>query len=254
VEFIRRVFDVMARAYWHRFHVLTKRAERLAVVGSELTWASNVWMGVSVESDRYRHRVDCLRATPAHTRFLSLEPLLGPIHDLNLSGIDWVIVGGESGPGARPMREEWAADVRDQCARAAVPFFFKQWGGRNKKATGRVLQGRVWDEMRRAPAMPVEGRSDVPRHDSRRSHPPNAVRIPEGRESGRRRLNRHAQGIRLREAVEWSRQAVKLERDPKKASQNLERPAIGLDELRRQASVAGGVAERIGRFRVERKA
>jgi len=150
VEFIRRVFDVMARAHWHRFQVLTKRAERLAVVGRELAWPSNVWMGVSVEDDRYRHRVDCLRATPARTRFLSLEPLLGPIHDLNLSGIDWVIVGGESGPGARPMREEWATDLRDQCARAGVPFFFKQWGGRNKKATGRVLQGRVWDEMPRA--------------------------------------------------------------------------------------------------------
>ena len=149
VEFIRRVFDVMARAHWHRFQVLTKRAERLAAIGRDLTWPCNVWMGVSVEDDRYRHRVDYLRATPARTRFLSLEPLLGPIHDLNLSGIDWVIVGGESGPGARPMREEWATDLRDQCARAGVPFFFKQWGGRNKKATGRVLEGRVWDEMPR---------------------------------------------------------------------------------------------------------
>jgi hypothetical protein len=222
VEFIRRVFDVMARAHWHRFQVLTKRAERLAVVGRELTWPSNVWMGVSVESDRYRHRVDCLRATPARTRFLSLEPLLGPIHDLNLSRHRLGDRRRRVRPGARPMREEWATDLRDQCARSGVPFFFKQWGGRNKKATGRVLQGRVWDEMRRAPAMPVEGRSDVPRHDSRRSHPPNAVRIPEGRESGRRRLNRHAQGIRLREAVEqavkeWSGEA-----------------SHWLDELRRQ--------------------
>jgi protein gp37 len=155
VEFIRRVFDVMTRAHWHRFQVLTKRAERLAAIGGELTWPSNVWMGVSVENDRYRHRVDCLRATPARTRFLSLEPLLGPIHSLNLTGIDWVIVGGESGPGARPMREEWVTDLRNQCARAGVPFFFKQWGGRNKKATGRVLQGRVWDEMPEAAAMPV---------------------------------------------------------------------------------------------------
>ncbi len=147
LAFIRRVFDVMARAHWHRFQVLTKRAERLQAIGHALDWPANVWMGVSVENDRYRHRVDRLRAVPARTRFLSLEPLLGPIHDLNLSGIDWVIVGGESGPGARPMNPAWVTDLRDQCARASVPFFFKQWGGRNKKITGRVLEGRVWDEM-----------------------------------------------------------------------------------------------------------
>lgn len=147
VEFIRRVFDVMAQADWHRFQVLTKRAERLAAIAGDLSWPDNVWMGVSVESARYRHRVDCLRTTPARTKFLSIEPLLGPIPDLDLTRIDWVIVGGESGPGARPMREEWVTDLRDQCAAARVPFFFKQWGGRNKKATGRVLEGRVWDEM-----------------------------------------------------------------------------------------------------------
>ncbi len=159
VEFIRRVFVVMARAHWHRFQVLTKRAERLSTLAGSLSWPENVWMGVSVESDRYRHRVDYLRATSARTKFLSIEPLLGPIPDLDLSGIDWVIVGGESGPGSRPMREDWATDLRDQCAAAGVPFFFKQWGGRNKKATGRVLEGRVWNEMPASVEVRQEGAS-----------------------------------------------------------------------------------------------
>jgi protein gp37 len=147
LRYIRRVFDVMARADWHRFQILTKRADRLAELNSELDWAPNIWMGVSVESDRYRHRIDRLRETRAQVKFLSLEPLLGPLPALDLTGIDWVIVGGESGPKSRPMAPEWAADLRDQCRRVSVPFFFKQWGGKNKKQAGRLLDGQVWDEM-----------------------------------------------------------------------------------------------------------
>jgi protein gp37 len=146
-EYVRRVFDVMRRASWHRFQVLTKRAERLAALAAELDWAPNIWMGVSVESAAYAWRIDRLRRTQARVRFLSLEPLLGPLEGLDLSGIHWVIVGGESGPGARPMEASWALSVRDQCLRAGVPFFFKQWGGVNKKRAGRLLDGRTWDEM-----------------------------------------------------------------------------------------------------------
>ncbi len=146
-EYIREVFGVMANAHWHRFQVLTKRASRLAAVAPELSWPPNVWMGVSVESSRYRGRIGSLRSTSAQLKFLSLEPLLGPLPDLDLAGIDWVIVGGESGPGARPMDPTWVTDIRDQCRYARVPFFFKQWGGRNKKKTGRVLEGRVWSQM-----------------------------------------------------------------------------------------------------------
>jgi protein gp37 len=145
--YIQEVFEVMARAHWHRFQVLTKRAERLQELSSSLVWAPNIWMGVSVESERYRARIDRLRAAGAHVRFLSLEPLLGPLRALDLSDIDWVIVGGEAGPRARPMDPEWAIEIRDQCLRWNVPFFFKQWGGKNKKKTGRVLEGRVWNEM-----------------------------------------------------------------------------------------------------------
>ena len=151
LEYIQQVFDVMARAHWHRFQVLTKRADRLRAVAPQLDWPRNVWMGVSVESSAYRSRIDDLRAVRARTRFLSLEPLLGPLADLDLAGIDWVIVGGESGPGARPMDPEWVADLRDQCLGAEVPFFFKQWGGKNKKATGRVLEGREWNQMPGSP-------------------------------------------------------------------------------------------------------
>ena len=147
LAYVREVFDVMARAHWHRFQVLTKRAERLEELSPLLSWPRNVWMGVSVETARYETRVDRLRSTGARVKFLSLEPLLGPLPGLDLSGIDWVIVGGESGPGARPMDPAWATDLRDQCQRAGVPFFFKQWGGTNKKRTGRALDGRVWDEM-----------------------------------------------------------------------------------------------------------
>jgi len=152
LSYIQRVFEVMRRAHWHQFQVLTKRAERLAELSPELPWPSNVWMGVSVESQRYVCRIDELRASGAQVKFLSLEPLLGPLLNLNLHGIDWVIVGGESGVGARPMRPEWATGIRDQCTRAGVPFFFKQWGGVRKKTAGRTLEGRLWDEMPRTPA------------------------------------------------------------------------------------------------------
>lgn len=147
LDYIRRVFDVMRRAHWHTFQVLTKRAERLAEIADELTWPENVWMGVSVESERVLDRIDELRRVPAAVRFLSLEPLLGPLARLELADIHWVIVGGESGPGARPMKAEWVREIRDQCVGADVPFFFKQWGGVRKKRTGRTLDGRTWDEM-----------------------------------------------------------------------------------------------------------
>lgn len=147
VSFIRQVFDVMRRAHWHRFQVLTKRGSRLAALDSELTWSPNIWMGVSVESAKYVGRIDHLRATRAAVKFLSLEPLLGPLPRLDLRSIDWAIVGGESGPGARPMDGAWVSDIRDQCVAAHVPFFFKQWGGVNKKKAGRLLGGRTWDEM-----------------------------------------------------------------------------------------------------------
>lgn len=147
LTYITRVFDVMKRAHWHRFQVLTKRADRLAEVSPNLEWASNIWMGVSVETDKYRRRIDELRSTGAQTKFLSIEPLLEPLPDLDLRGIDWVIVGGESGPRARPMDPAWVTDIRDQCLRAAVPFFFKQWGGWNKKKAGRMLDGRTWEEV-----------------------------------------------------------------------------------------------------------
>ena len=147
IEFIKQVFDVMVRANWHQFQVLTKRAERLEALAPDLPWPKNVWMGVSVETEKFTTRIDNLRRTPAALKFLSLEPLLGPLPNLDLGGIDWVIVGGESGPGARPMAQEWVIDIRDQCQKAKVPFFFKQWGGRNKKAAGRLLEGRTWDEM-----------------------------------------------------------------------------------------------------------
>lgn len=151
-EYIRQVFEVMSRAHWHRFQVLTKRAERLAELAPRLPWPPNVWMGVSVEIEKYRWRIDALRSTDAKIKFLSLEPLLGPLHDLDLDRIDWVIVGGESGPKARAVDPRWVTDLRDQCRRASVPFFFKQWGGRNKKQAGRLLQGRTWSQMPPDPA------------------------------------------------------------------------------------------------------
>lgn len=149
LDYIQQVFDVMNRAHWHRFQVLTKRADRLAEVSSELHWSQNIWMGVSVESQKYVHRIDDLRQTGAKIKFLSLEPLLGELKNLDLCQIDWAIVGGESGYGARPIKLEWVLDIQKQCKEYQVPFFFKQWGGFNKKKTGRLLEGRTYDEMPR---------------------------------------------------------------------------------------------------------
>jgi protein gp37 len=146
-EYIRRVFAIMVTAHWHRFQVLTKRSSRLAAVATRLRWPPNVWMGVSVESAHHVERIKDLQSTGAAVKFLSLEPLLGRLQVLPLTGIHWVIVGGESGPGARPMQAAWVTEVRDHCHRAGVPFFFKQWGGVNKKRTGRILEGRTWDEL-----------------------------------------------------------------------------------------------------------
>jgi protein gp37 len=147
--FIQLVFDVMRRASWHTFQILTKRADRLLELDPEIDWPANVWMGVSVENEKYQGRIDDLRKTHAKTKFLSIEPLLGPLPSLKLKKIDWVIVGGESGPGARLMHEAWVADIHSQCQKAQVAFFFKQWGGINKKKAGRVFNGRTWDEMPR---------------------------------------------------------------------------------------------------------
>jgi protein gp37 len=147
VEFILRTFDVMCRADWHCYQVLTKRSDRLVELSPMLPWKPHIWMGVSVENENYTFRIDHLRRTGATVKFLSLEPLLGPLPALNLEGIDWVIVGGESGPGSRPMDPAWVLEIRDQCLDAHVPFFFKQWGGARKKKAGREVEGRTWDEM-----------------------------------------------------------------------------------------------------------
>lgn len=149
VDFIRKVFRVMKENPQHVFQVLTKRADVLAYYDSEgwLEWTHNIWMGVSVEDGRVRQRIDLLRQTGARVKFLSCEPLIGPLPDMNLTGIDWVIVGGESGRKPRPMKPEWVLDIKDQCNRANVAFFFKQWGGTNKKAAGRELEGQTYDEM-----------------------------------------------------------------------------------------------------------
>jgi protein gp37 len=141
------MFSLTERASQQTFQVLTKRADRLAQLAPQLPWPSNVWMGVSVENVDFTWRIRELRKVPARVRFLSVEPLLGPIPRLPLAGIHWVIVGGESGPGARPMQDEWVRTIRDRCQRLNVPFFFKQRGGVNKKKTGRTLDGRTWDEM-----------------------------------------------------------------------------------------------------------
>jgi protein gp37 len=145
-DFISKIFDVMCQASHHRFQALTKRSRRLLQLSPKLPWPKNVWMGVTVEGPDYTFRIDHLRQTAAAIKFISFEPLLGPIPNIALEGIDWVIVGGESGPRARPMKAEWAIDIRDQCLAADIPFFFKQWGGTNKKKTGRILEGRKWDQ------------------------------------------------------------------------------------------------------------
>lgn len=148
-EFIQRVFATMRSCPQHTFQILTKRSERLRKLAREIDWPHNVWMGVSIEDARVLHRVHDLRAVPATIRFLSCEPLIGPLDDLSLEGIHWVIVGGESGPGARPMRIEWIRSIFRQCRKSKVPFFFKQWGGVRKHVTGRELNGRTYDEMPR---------------------------------------------------------------------------------------------------------
>ena len=145
--FVLRAFDVMRRADWHQYQILTKRSDRLLDLSPMLPWMPHMWMGVSVENEKYTFRIDDLRRTTAVVKFLSLEPLLGPLNDLHLEGIDWVIAGGESGPGARRMDPEWVTGIRDQCVKSDVPFFFKQWGGVNKKKAGRELEGRTWDQM-----------------------------------------------------------------------------------------------------------
>lgn len=160
VEFLKRVFDVMRRTPRHTFQILTKRADRLLELdrSGALDWRPNVWMGVTVESAKRLDRIERLRSTGAALKFVSFEPLLGPLGDVDLRGIDWAIVGGESGPGARPMERDWAAAIRDLCVKQNVKFFFKQWGGPIKKRNGRLLDGRTWDEF-----------PDVVRADAERS-------------------------------------------------------------------------------------
>jgi len=145
-DYIQKIFNVMERANWHEFQLLTKRSERLIELAHYLPWPKNVWIGVSVENANYINRINHLRSVPAAVRFLSIEPLLGPLTKIPLKGIDWVIVGGESGPKARPIDKEWVRKIRDKCIALGVPFFFKQWGGTRKTKTGRKLDGRTWDD------------------------------------------------------------------------------------------------------------
>jgi protein gp37 len=146
-SYIQQVFDVMVRADWHTFQILTKRSKRLLELAPRLPWPKHIWQGVSVENERYAARIPDLQQVPAAVRFLSIEPLLGPIPRLQLAGISWVIVGGESGVGHRPIDPEWVREIRDQCVEASVSFFFKQWGGRTPKAGGRRLDGKEWNQM-----------------------------------------------------------------------------------------------------------
>jgi protein gp37 len=166
LKFIKIVFGVMSKAYWHKFQILTKRSERLLEICEQLTWPDNVWMGVSVENQDYVYRIKHLKSIPAAVRFLSIEPLIGPITRLPLGRIDWVIVGGESGPRARPMNPEWVRKIRDICLNKNVPFFFKQWGGGHKSHYGRNLDGRTWEEM------PVARARDLTTHSTR---PPDSI-------------------------------------------------------------------------------
>ena len=156
-NFIESVFEVMNQASQHTFQILTKRPARVARLDKWLRWTSNIWLGTSIESERWMGRLAALRKTGAQTKFLSLEPLLGPLSNLNLHGVDWVIVGGESGPGARPMQADWVREIRDNCVNHEVPFFFKQWGGVFKKRTGRTLDDRVWNQMPVRAQRPVPG-------------------------------------------------------------------------------------------------
>lgn len=147
VDYIRKVFSVIERTPQHTYQLLTKRSQRLAALAKDLEWPSNLWVGVTIESDAYSFRADHLRRCPAAVRFLSCEPMLGSLAGLDLNQIDWVIVGGESGAGARLLEPTWAIELRDRCNEFGVPFFFKQWGGLTPKARGRMLEGRHWDEM-----------------------------------------------------------------------------------------------------------
>lgn len=147
LSFIQDTFEVMRKAHWHTFQILTKRSERLKMLAPLIEWPENVWMGVSVESQRYVYRIDHLRAVPSAVRFLSVEPLINKVDKMNLKGIDWVIVGGESGPKARKLEQEWVIHIKDICDKYSIPFFFKQWGGVRKKKAGRLLQGQTWDSM-----------------------------------------------------------------------------------------------------------
>lgn len=146
LSFIQKVFETMKEATQHKFQVLTKRAERLPEINNFLSWPDNVWLGVTVELEKYLYRIEHLKKTGAKTKFISFEPLLGMINKINLEGIDWVIAGGESGPGARPMENDWVRSIRNNCLEQNTPFFFKQWGGVSKKKNGRILDGRAWDE------------------------------------------------------------------------------------------------------------
>ena len=146
-DFVRSVFGIMNRATQHTFQVLTKRPDRLQSFNGRLVWTPNIWLGVSIESKEWFARLDPLRESSARVKFLSLEPLLGPLPGLDLTGMDWVIVGGESGPGARPMKANWVREIRDNCQANGVAFFFKQWGGVFKKRSGRLLDGRTWDDL-----------------------------------------------------------------------------------------------------------
>lgn len=147
LDFIQSVFATMRMAKNHTFQVLTKRSSRMLELSEQISWPKNVWMGVTIESSKYLYRAENLRKTGAFVKFLSMEPLIGPVHNIDLNGIDWVIVGGESGPGSRVILEPWVTNIRDICISANVPFFFKQWGGFNKKATGRTLEGRQWNQF-----------------------------------------------------------------------------------------------------------
>ena len=146
-EFIIQVFEIMNKAFWHKFQVLTKRADRLAEISPKLNWTKNIWVGVTVENDKYKNRIEYLMNIPASVKYLSIEPLLGKVTNIPLDNIDWVIVGGESGPNSRPMSEDWVLPIRDKCIETNTPFFFKQWGGTNKKLTGCELQGEEYKQM-----------------------------------------------------------------------------------------------------------
>jgi len=161
-EFIIKIFEIMNKANWHIFQVLTKRADRIPEIMNKVKWTPNIWLGVTVEHEKTAWRIKYLQQSKAHIKFLSLEPLLGPLDNLPLDNIDWVIVGGESGPGARPMKKEWVINIRDKCKEANVPFFFKQWGGINKKKAGRLLDGKTYDEMPKAINIFEEKANELP--------------------------------------------------------------------------------------------